>query len=60
MELAYSRYNLGEAALLTIARQHPRLFVVTQWRRGDFVRLVALPSRRIIEFRRGNMFDVAD
>lgn len=58
VELAFSRFSLGEEALLTLAHKFPHDFVVAEWAQGESIRLATTLDKRELEFRRGNMLDV--
>jgi hypothetical protein len=60
IELAFSRYRIGEKALLNMVSRHPRQFVLVSWKRGRRVCIASTADGRTIEFRRGDLLGCSD
>lgn len=62
VELAYSRFKLGEEALARLVAIQPDLYEIEELVPGEFIRVHTIGNRRsrrrVIELRRGNMWTV--
>lgn len=60
IEIAFSRYQIGESALLNIVSHFPKQFAIKNYIRGFRVAIKSLSDGRTLEFLRGDLFNMEE
>eukprot|EP00941_MAST-03F_sp_MAST-3F-sp1_P003955 g3955.t1 len=60
IELAFSRYRIGEKALLNIVTRYSGQFVLLHWNKGQQICIASAKDNRTLEFRRGDLLETQD
>lgn len=60
IELAFSRYGIGEQALLRLCEIYSEQFKLVKWQKGQLISVMTTVGNRLLEFRRGDLFGVID
>jgi len=60
IEIAYSRYKLGERALLSITTRYSTQFTLVSWEKSERICIATTVGHRTLEFRRGDLLQSAD